>query len=243
VKQWAEALKHEKDTHSRLLWALIANHGWRPSHVANLKWRNALFDGEGNPVVIVADGVDEGFKTHSPIATRLSPEVSGLLKEWRSECNNVRPEDPLLPWRTQGRQTTEGLHRVRVGYIWQRLEKRWGLPHLRPKDLRHWVAGVCRRVGLSKQASAYLMGHDSASGGAMRDWYDAPQLQDVFLEQEECLPNGALGYLDPPRVEVIGGLPEEAISLLRSYLTGELPTLEFMNKIEALRLSNMVIKP
>jgi hypothetical protein len=78
----------------------------------------------------------------------------------------------------------------------------------------------------------------------MRDWYDRPQLEDVLAEQAERLPNGALGYLEPPEVEMLGmeGIPNEALSLLQSYLKGEVPTMEFMNRIESIRISSLVPK-
>ena len=114
--------------------------------------------------------------------------------------------------------------------------KKWNLPRLRPKDLRHWAAITCRKVGLSKQASAYLMGHDAAAGGAMRDWYDSPQLAEVFDEQSAKLPKGLLGILEPPEIRIVEGLPEEAIGLLKAYLNGQMGTLEFSGRVEALRM-------
>ena len=102
--------------------------------------------------------------------------------------------------------------------------------------MRHWVASACRKAGLSKQASAYLMGHDPTQGGAMRDWYDSPQLEDVFLEQAKMLPRGPLGTLEPPNVQLVDGIPSEVLELVKAYITGELPTLQFMEKIEAARL-------
>ena len=76
----------------------------------------------------------------------------------------------------------------------------------------------------------------------MRDWYDSPQLSDVFIEQAERLPNGTLGYLTPHELEVIEDLPNEAVSLLRNYMKGEISTLEFINRIEKVRLSSVVIE-
>jgi len=70
----------------------------------------------------------------------------------------------------------------------------------------------------------------------MRDWYDSPQLQDVFDEQAARLPYGPLGLLDPPTVEIEGGLLKEVVSLVSAYLAGQLGTMEFATTMEKLRL-------
>ena len=105
-------------------------------------------------------------------------------------------------------------------------------------DVRHWVASVCRRAGLSKQASAALMGHDSAAGNSMRDWYDSPQIIDLLEEQARLLPDGPSGYICP-KVEIAEGVPEEVISLVSRYWEGKVATMEFANAIETLRLRHL----
>ena len=230
VKSWAEALKHEVVTYLLLIWLLISQHGWRPSHVARLKWRNVQYDSQGKPFSIIADGTREGFKTASPIATRLAPNVAEALAEWSRKTPDHLPEQNILL--VQGHPLKQ--HNVMDAFI--SLRKRWNLPKLRPKDLRHWVATTCRKAGLSKQSSAFLMGHDSAAGGAMRDWYDNPQLADVFDEQSARLPGGPLGLLEPPEVKLVEGFPEEAVGLLRAYLDGQIGTMEFSGKMEVLKM-------
>jgi len=106
--------------------------------------------------------------------------------------------------------------------------------------LRHWVATTSGQAGLSKQATAYLMGHDATQVGAMRDWYDSPQLQDVFDEQAARLPYGPLGLLDPPTVELEGGLSKEVVSLVSAYLGGQTGTMEFATTMEKIRLQRSV---
>src|SRR6266571_5938875 len=101
------------------------------------------------------------------------------------------------------------------------------------------VATACRRAGLSKQSSAYLMGHDPTQRGAMRDWYDAPQRDDVFMEQAERLPRGPLGLLEPPEVKLVGGIPPAAVALLKEYLAGACGTMEFASRLESLRLETI----
>lgn len=75
----------------------------------------------------------------------------------------------------------------------------------------------------------------------MRDWYDNPPLEDIFAEQAECLPHGTLGTLDPVKIELTEGLCPESVDLLREYLGGRMGTMEFANKIEAVRLKKAVL--
>jgi len=103
--------------------------------------------------------------------------------------------------------------------------------------MKHWVDTACREQGLSKQATAYLMGHDFAAGGAMRDWYDNPGLEKVFAEQARRIPQGPLGNLRPPSLTVVGdGLPEEATEILMSYFAGEIGSYETGARIEAVKI-------
>jgi integrase len=238
VKTWAKALANERDPYLRLLWLLLAQHGWRPSHVCRVKWRNVQYDDQGKPVAIVADGMQESFKTCSPVAVRLAPDVVEALQQWKEKAEMLSPDGPILPWRSvKGRlmcareQTSQAFDKH-----WKRLEKKWQLPHLCPNHLRHFVVTISRRAGLSKQATSYLMGHDATQGGAMVDWYDSPQLQDVFDEQASRLPYGPLGFLNPPTVELEGGLSKEVVDIVSSYLAGQLGTMEFATTMERTKL-------
>jgi integrase len=236
VKAWAAALEHESDTYLRLLWLLIGQFGWRPSHVAHLHWRNVRFQND-KPYAIVADGVEEDFKTASPIAARLPADVVSTLIAWRKETEYTNPDNILIPWRScTKRIENRPLDNESIKYNWDRIRKRWKLPSLRPKHLRHWAATAARKAGLSKQASAAMMGHDSASGEAMRDWYDNPGHNDIFDEQSTVLPDGLLGTLKPPEIKIIEAFPSDALSILREYMDGRIGTMEMATRMEAVRL-------
>jgi integrase len=166
---WKEAISHEPNLRLQLEWLLIAQHGWRPSHVTRLRWRNVRYDESGKPIAIVADGSQEGFNTSSPVAARLAPDVVEALDAWRKITPEPLPDRPVLPWGAGRPGSSRGQSPKTVTRHWKLLQKRWKLPPLRPVDVRHWVSGACRRADLSKQASAYLMGHDPTQGGAMRD--------------------------------------------------------------------------
>jgi len=80
----------------------------------------------------------------------------------------------------------------------------------------------------------------SSSRQEIRDWYDSPQLEDIFAEQEECLPNGPLGFLEPPVVEIEGGLPKEIIEILSNYLSNNrMSTHELGSKMEKFRMDRL----
>jgi integrase len=239
VLKWKKALANETDEYLRLMWLLVAQHGWRPSHVCRLKWRNVQYDECGKPRAIVADGLTESFKTSSPIAARLTPDVAELLMAWEKKIGRQSSDSPILPWRSltasEDLQPTRAQGTLQFRLHWIRLEEKWGLPHLRPKELRHWNASTARKSGLSKQASASMMGHDATQGGSMRDWYDSPRLEDIFAEQEDRLPNGPLGFLEPPIVEIEGGLPKEIIEIVTQYLNDELSTYDMGTGIEKVK--------
>jgi len=238
ILRWKKALANETDEYLRLIWLFVAQHGWRPSHVRLLKWRNIQYDESGRPRAIVADGLTESFKTSSPIATRLSPDVVEILIAWEKRNGRQNPDCPILPWRSLigGRiESMKILEPDQFRSHWLGIEKKWGLPRLRPSEIRHWVATTSRKSGLSKQASACLMGHDPTQGGSMRDWYDSPQLEDIFAEQEDRLPNGPLGFLDPLTIEIEGGLPKEIVDIVARYLNNELSTYDLGSQIEKIK--------
>jgi len=237
VREWAEALAREKDPYLRLLWLLIAQHGWRPSHATGVRWGDVQRDPSGHPRAILAVGGHSEFKTYAPVAVRLAPDVVRALEGWRQLHPAPHPEAWILPWRSvNGRvRADRRMDRDLFRAHWLRLREKYGLPALRSKDLRHWVSTACRKAGLSKAATAYLQGHDATEGGSMRDWYDNPRVEEILEEQESCLPKGPLGLLVPLEVELVSGLPSEAIALLEAYLAGEIGTMEYMSSIEGVR--------
>jgi hypothetical protein len=64
----------------------------------------------------------------------------------------------------------------------------------------------------------------------------SPQLENIFAEQEDQLPNGPLGFLEPPVVEIEGGLPKEIVEILMRYLDNEVSTYELRSQIEKIRM-------
>jgi len=235
VQAWHEAMSHEKDVYLALEWSLIAYFGWRPSHVCKLKWKHIQGDKNGYPAVIAANGAAERFKTNACIAASIPCEVAEMLVEWKKSTPYGLPDHPVLPWRSvTGRYAGRAQSPSMLRDQWSRLKRKWSLPPLRPCECRHWVATACRKLGLSKQASALMMGHDSFTSGEMRDRYDNPEENELIEEQHAQMPNGTLGLLGG-HAEVTDTLPKGAVDLLTDYMTGMIGTMDFATNIERLR--------
>lgn len=91
---------------------------------------------------------------------------------------------------------------------------------------------LCARTGFA----------DPTQGGNMRDWYDNPVLEDIFAEQAQMLSYGPLGALGNASVELTEELPSEALALMQDYLKGQIGTMEFVTKAEAIRLRNAPVQ-
>jgi len=73
----------------------------------------------------------------------------------------------------------------------------------------------------------------------MRDWYDNPELADIFAEQSSRLPDGQLGLLMPATAKIASDIPPKMVALIDQYRAGKLGTMEFANRMEALRLEDL----
>jgi len=234
VKAWSDTLAAEKDLYYRLVWLLIGS-GMRPNHARKLKWRNLTYDPAGRPYSIVADGGREDFKTASPLVMRVGPTLGGTLIEWRSVHAAAVPENPILPAMNEYRdfEWSQIMSADAFSRRWCTMMTKWSLPPLRPKDMRHWVATQCRKVGMSRAASAYLQGHDSGDG-TMRDWYDNPPIEDILIEQETKLPDGPLSML-APSVRIVGELSPEMLKVVVAFKRGDIDQLQLASQMEVLR--------
>ena len=241
VRTWAVALEHEPDPYYRLVWLLIAEHGWRPSHIRRIKWRNVVYDSAGKPKELYADGSKEGFKTDAPIAARLCPEVSEALTAWSNRLPFLGDENPIIPRRSAKGEIkpAQPLTEDNFRRCWERIRQKWELPKLSPSELRHYAASVVRKIGLSKPASCLLLGHDGGQGD-MRSWYDNPDVGELMDEQMVRLPHGVLGTL-LLSIEVKDSIPPNALTLVGQYLDGKIGTFEFATKMELIRQQTTIM--
>jgi hypothetical protein len=63
--------------------------------------------------------------------------------------------------------------------------------------------------------------------------YDNPSTEEILIEQADVLPNGLLGTLIPPKVEMIDDLPEEYLHILRDFHDGRIGSFEMVQRMEA----------
>lgn len=242
VRPWAQAVRDEREPYLHLLGVFLLQYGWRPSQISHLRWRNVEYGEDGRPRAIVASGSKEDFKTDSDVRAWLPPDVVEAIEAWRQASPDTTAERPILPRRGITARLPIDPARMHDRHSFTRLvehfEAKWRLRHLTPKPLRHFVATKCREAGMSYQASAFWQGHDPASSGAMRDWYDNPD--DTFAEQSAKMPYGPLGLLDPPKVASDVGLPPEIVRLLTDYLNQKVGTMELATRLETLRVKTAV---
>jgi integrase len=158
VQEWAKSLSIEKDPYLKLVWLFMAQHGWRPSHATGVRWSDVRYDDLGHPCAIRTTGARAEFKTYAPVAVSLAPDVIQALEEWRKIHPNPNGNAWILPHRglTGKLDVNRRMKTRHFEKLWQCVQEKYGLPKLRPKDLRHWVSTACRKAGLSKPASNYL---------------------------------------------------------------------------------------
>lgn len=237
VKTWYETLIHETSLYLQTLWLLIAQLGLRPHTVARLRWSHVRYDERGIPCEIRANGADEGFKTFADLVCNLSPDLADALVRLRKLSTDSNENDPILPWMDGWGRTKHSQQASRALYAkhWNRLRKKYGLPRLRMKDMRHWVASQCRDSGLSEQARAYMQGHEQPIGN-MGEAYDNRNEEINLARQAEKLPHGPLGIFEKSDVELVATLPNDLVTILIGYHDGKVGFNEILNRLEAWRL-------
>ena len=239
VKAWYEKLLHETNPWLRTLWLLLAQFGLRPHTIARLRWSHVRYDERGIPCEIRANGADEGFKTFADIACHVPPDVADALVQLRRASNEQSEADPVLPWMDGWGKVKPSRQANRTLYAkhWNRLRKKYGLPKLRMKDLRHWVASQCHDSDLSEQARAYMQGHDQPIGN-MGDAYDNRSIEINLARQVEKFPHGPLGIFEKPDLEIVAALPGDLVTVLMGYHDGKVGFTQVINRLEAWRLKS-----
>ena len=225
VKQWNDALRNETDPVVRLIWLLVAQHGWRPTHLLFLNWEDVV-KRDGLPWAIIAQKRE--FKTGSPILARLAPDVIEALLVHQGKLEKRGPVFSRL--RELYRDGRDALSRLWIG-----IQRRRALPYLRPNGLRHWVSHIgCDFAFLSRPALAALMGHDPSSGGWMSDWYNSPRTEAILMEQAHKMPFGPLGFLDTAGKDALGK-DREILDAWTRYLDDKMTSSEFRDRAEAIK--------
>lgn len=253
VRIWAERLESEQDPYLRALWLMVAQSGQRLSTVANLSWRCVRYDEKKQPFEIRANGADEGFKTHAQIAWWLPEDVKQALIELRKHLGDPREDSPLFPWMNGWGRTTptkrdlesakRKLDRADADMLrrhWERLEKKYSLPHLTSGDLRHWVASQARDPPcLREEARAYMQGHEQQITN-MGDVYDHRSIEQNLQEQARKFPEGPLGLFKRLDVEIAEDVPQEIMKALVAYRENRLGYPDLFKAVENWRIEGKV---
>jgi integrase len=237
VKAWHERLLHEPSPYLRTLWLLLAQFGLRPHTIARLRWSHIRYDEHGIPCELRVNGADEGLKTYADLACHLPPDVAAVLTELRKSAKDQGETEPILPWTNGWGQVKH--HRLASYKVytqhWKRLREKYGLPKLRMKDLRHWVASECRDANLPEQARAYMQGHEQPIGN-MGEAYDNRPVEVNLVRQAEKLPRGPLGVFEKSDVELETDLPNDLVTTLMGYHDGKVKLSEVSDRLEAWRV-------
>ena len=241
VEKWALAIENERDLYTKTVVLLIMSFGWRPDHLYKMKLRNVRCDESGQPCAIVADGAVEKFKTRAWVAAYLPPIVRTTLQEFKAERGPSKETDPLIPYRhPRGMENTRPINEFLLRRTWHRFEVAHKLPKLTPCDFRHHVCLKCDQAKMTNSASAYLVGHDSSRGETYRNWYANLHIDDALLEQEEKIPNGILGLLRKPEIELVRDMPRPLIDLVTQFLDGKIGEVDFA--IQAGKVRNLTME-
>ena len=225
VLPWVKAIEHEEEPYLKVLALIIFQLGIRPSHACLFRWEHIGFGQDGKPETIITTGREPGNKHMTPVKARLPQDLSDTLMKLKKIVPDSLPENPILPHRMANGQLERNvaMKPEHFSIQWRRFERKHLLSHLRPVDLRHWVATTCRRAGLSLAARNALQGH-KFNGENQGERYDNPQDIDILDEQARVLPYGPIGFICP-RMEVTPVLPAELTDALSGCLNGEiLPT-------------------
>ena len=213
VLAFHEAMMKEARADYRLSWLIISATGISPSDLIALTGSTIVRDGQ---YIYICKPRE---KTKVPIIARLSEDVVTVLDEYI---------------KTHPGRLFEVANSDIIGEWWHKAGRRWNVEVPNPRAMRHWVATVCRKAGMSKVASAHLMGHTQSTGTSGRDWYDQPHIEDILAEQADRLPGGPLGFVMGPKVEVVTE-DAEVLTLWNRYFRGEVSILELVTLLEKLK--------
>ncbi|MFY9605759.1 MAG: hypothetical protein WAS24_03395 [Thermoplasmata archaeon] len=93
----------------------------------------------------------------------------------------------------------------------------------------------CDDAKLTNSASAYYVGHDSSRGETYHNWYANLPVDDAILEQEQKIPDGILGMLRKPEIELVKDIPKPMIDLISRFMEGQIGELDLALQASKIR--------
>jgi len=237
VERWVRAAEAEPDLYERSWFFVELTFGYRPTdQQAALRRKHIVRNTAGQIVgLLVEDPRSEGFKRDSIIESAVPPIVAKALDAWLQEHPDGREDAFIWPWRSSvdghlvtGRpMTDDAIRRTR-----QRFAKRWHLPWLTSKDMRHFVRTVLNECGMPTAERHLWQGH-KPKGGDMDVQYGSRQPEETFAVQMRHLPDGPLGtFLKVERTT--GDVPSELLELWSKLKAREIDAMDVANALKAL---------
>ncbi len=253
VTAWVDAAREAREPYTKA-WLLVElNGGLRPiDQQAELRLEDLVYNDAGELIAIHALAGRHGFKRHADIQQALCPEVAGVLKEWLKEHPSPRPDAFVWPWKDWGGhidpnkmnspRTIERLH--------DDFEAKHHLPHLTPKDFRHFVRTVLNTSGLPAAERHYWQGHTPTTGN-MDEQYGERSPEETFELQRRYLPGGVIGtFLRMATQAAEDDIPDEAKDVVRQLFRHEIEgdeagkaLREIMRAMERQRETTALVKP
>lgn len=154
-KQFLELLKFVEGTDDEIPIILGGGCGFRRGEIFGLRWKNIDFKNKTITIEETSIRFDrnidkDGTKNESSQRTIIVPNyVIDVLEKYRDKKGGINPGDKIIT------RWLPGSYSERYG----KLLKRFGLPHTRLHDLRHYNAVIMMNKGIPDKAAADWLGH------------------------------------------------------------------------------------
>jgi hypothetical protein len=205
-------------------------------------------------------GDKEDFKTNSPVITYLDKETWRLLMLWMDYLKKLLGVDelpitmPIFPHADAKGNIPDPMRPMTVDEmadLFRRFkdDRYHKLPHMTPKDLRHWVKKVLRdRIGMPSPFRLFYQGHspdegvDSTYGSRNENReYD---IEEIVRGQREYLPDGILVVLEGlPVNKTVSTVPVELESIWINFLSNNMDSFEVLQRLTELKKRAKEVQP
>ena len=238
VELWVHAADSEQDLYEKSWFWTEQTDGLRPAdQQAELCRKHLVRNAMGKIVGILAEDPQEmGLKRDAPIEAGMPPELADVLDAWLAKHPSGDENAPIWPWRATGdgriipsrKPTPDGIERMR-----RKFAKRWHLPWVTSKAMRHFVITTLEDAGMPKTLRHLWRGHKAESGDMDAQYGQRAQPEDTFMAQLRYLPSGPRGtFLKVERTQE--GVPKEWTELYLKIASGQVDRFDAMDKVKTL---------
>jgi integrase len=235
VEPWVHAARNERDLYERSWFLVELNHGLRPvDQQAELRRSDVVYNEATNkPLGVYAEAPEHGFKRDSDLLTPFSPEEAEAVEAWLKVHPDGSADAYIWPHRNfkevidpKHPMTQHVIERMR-----RRFAKRWNLPWLTSKDMRHFVRTVLNESGMPAVERNYWQGH-APDLSNMDERYGDRTTEEILASQQRYLPNGPIGIY--AKVEAVQGVPSEVVDIYRRLRSKEMDASDAVEALKAL---------